>query len=248
MSAATSYPVGGGAAVAGEYQALLGLPGITEASVRKCIRYNPSLRAALRAALQQLPEVAAAAPDSTLERAAELSRGPDSQKRTGELYALLSPAAQARVVRGLDLPSSVKSWKQIASRTTAYGTELLCHMLVIGENNYEAQAQAPDALAQAQLRFSQLSEGGRVKVVAACSPFGQAVVPWDTLLRHSVSRSEVTELTAAIERQRAAEGKRLASAPAKEPPPGTPLPTKAADPHVKRVTNHSKRRSSAGKV
>ena len=245
MSAAASYPVGGGAAVAGEYQALLGLPGITEASVRKCIRYNPSLRAALRAALQALPEVAAAAPDPTLARAAELSRGEDSQKRTGELYALLSPAAQARVVRGLDLPATCKTWKQIASRTAAYGTELLCNTLIVGENNFEALAQRPEQLAQVEQRFAQLSEAGRVKIVAACTPFGEAAASWDLVLRHAVSRGEVAELTAAIERQRAAEAK--AAAKDKESLPGTPCTSKP-DAHSKRVTKHSKRRSSAGKA
>lgn len=246
MSAATSYPVGGGAAVAGEYQALLGLPGITEAQVRRAVRYNPALRAALRTALQTLPEVNAAAPDAALAHAAELSRGADGQKRTGELYALLSPAAQARVVRGLDLPATCKTWKQIASRTAAYGTELLCNTLIVGENNYEALAQRPEQLAQVEQRFAQLSEAGRVKIVAACTPFGEAAASWDLVLRHAVSRSEVAELTAAIERQRAAEAK--AAAKVKEPLLDTPHVTKP-DPHKKRASkNLYKRRSSAGKA
>lgn len=253
----------GGQAVALEYQAMLGLPGVTEGTVRRAIRYNPSVRDALRAALRTLPEVAAAAHSVTLERAAELSRGADSQRSTGEVYAQLCPAAQARVVKALNLPSNVTTWAQISERCKIYGSELLANCVVLGEHNAEAAAQRPEQLAQTERRYLQLPEAGRVRVTNRVTTFGQAAVQWPELARYAQARNEVAELATLIElqhaKERAAGPKRAAKAPAAQaapaapaapppPPLDIPLPTKIPDPRTKRTTNHRKRRVSAGKA
>lgn len=244
--------IGGGAAVNGEYSALLGLP-VTEATVRRAIRYNPSVREALRAALKDLPEVAAAAPSATLEKAAELSRGADSQKSTGELYGGLCAAAQGRVRTALGLPACCKTWEQVAARCKVYGAELLCNTVVTAEFNQEVLAQSPEALASAGEAYARLSEAGRVKVVSKCSTFGLSVMPWAQLAKYAAARNEAAELRAVVnamtakERQAAAKAAAAAAAPVAGAAGSPPLANRKADVHTKRTTNHSNRRTDARK-
>lgn len=254
--------VNGGAAVSLEYGALLNLSGVSEAKVRQAVRCNATLRQSLRDALAQLPGVADASlgRDSRLVMAADLARGEYGPPAAEGLFARLSDASRARVIRGAGLPSAIKTWSALSQRASDGKAELLISTLISDEYNAEAAAQSAEQLSQTERRFAQLSERGKLSVTSRATTFGQAVVPWSELARYAQGRNEVADLAALVELQLgkeiAAEAKRqaaeaaadAAAAEAKVAPSGKPG-IKTADPHKKRASkNLYKRRASAGKV
>lgn len=247
MSAASC----GGGAVAAEYEALLGLGNVTEAKVRQVIRCDANLRKALRAAVQQLPGIVDASASPTLTMAADLARGEYGPPSAEASWAMLSDAAKARVLKGADLPPSLKTWAQLSKRAAEYKTELLISTLIHAEHNAEAAAQSAEQLSHVELQYARLSEAGRVKVTSRATTYGAASVSWAELVRYAVARGEVAELAALVEQQlrkeTAAQAKAEAAAAAKESLPGTPSITKA-DAHRRRSPNHKARRSVAGKA
>lgn len=256
----SAHPFGGGSAINGEYQALLNLGGVSEAMIRQVVRCNAALRQSLRDALAQLPGVHDASQNTTLTLAAELARGEHGKPSAEGLFAGLCDAARARVVKGADLPSTIKSWQQLSKRAAEYKSELLISTLIHAEHNAEMAAQSAEQLSQTERRFAQLSEAGRLRVTSRATTFGQAAVQWPELARYAQSRNEVADLAALVELQLskeiAAEAKRAAeasaaataAAEAKVAPSGKPG-IKTADPHKKRASkNLYKRRSSAGKA
>ena len=247
MSAASC----GGGAVAAEYEALLGLGNVTEAKVRQVIRCDANLRKALRAAVAQLPGIVDAEASPSLKMAADLARGAYGPPSAEVSWATLSDAAKARVLKGADLPSNLRTWAQLSKRAAEDKIELLISTLISGEHNAEAAAQSAEQLAHVERQYARLSEAGRVKVTSKATTFGAAVVSWAELLRYAVARSEVAELAALVEQQLRKETAAAAKAPAataaQDSPPGKPLPTKA-DAHRRRSPNHKARRTVAGKA
>lgn len=248
----------GGQAVSLEYGALLNLSGVSEAKVRQAIRCNATLRQSLRDALAQLPGVADASlgRDSRLVMAADLARGEYGPPAAEGLFARLSDASRARVLRGAGLPSSIKTWSQLSQRASDGKAELLISTLISDEYNAEAAAQSAEQLSQTESRFTRLSERGKLLITSKATSFGQAAVQWPELLRYVQSRNEVADLAALVEltlaKETAAEAKRAAAtaaaatAEAKEALPGKP--GIKADPHKKRVSkNLYQRRASVKK-
>lgn len=245
MSAASC----GGLAVAAEYEALLGLGGVTESKVRQVIRCDANLRKALRAAVAQLPGIVDASASPSLTMAADLARGEYGPPSAESSWAYLCDAAKARVLKGADLPPSLKTWAQLSRRAAEYKIELLISTLISAEHNAEVAAQSAEQLAHVERQYARLTEAGRVKVTSKATTFGAAVVSWPELVRYAQTRGECADLAVLVEQQlrkeTAADAKRQAAA--KDSLPGTPSITKA-DAHRRRSPNHKARRSVAGKA